>query len=94
MKDNIDFESNEITWTDYFLRIGLGFGAVFQLICILALVFSSSEKVDDKSNQSDCSENEIHGTLRNNNNNTKYNQPCHKKSANHRKNRHEKKKRK
>lgn len=96
--EQIDFGLTDYTWTDYFLGIGLGFGAVFQLVCILAVVFSSSDKMHAKSNQESSSDEELPQSCHINNNGSPKNGQYNRKSANshhsHRKNRHEKKKRK
>ena len=51
-KQPIDLKIPEDTWIDHLLRYGLGFGAIFQLVCVFAIIFLSP----NKSAENNCSE--------------------------------------
>jgi len=71
---------------DELIKYGLGFGAVFQLICIFAVIFFNPIKDDTKSGLEDNSEEgKTHSTHHN---------PRNYSNQHGKRNRHEKKKRK
>ena len=93
--DHYSSQSTKDYLLDRFLSYGLGIGAIFQFVCILAVIFLSSGDSKGKSNLEYSSEDDMNNGSHHHNGSNHHCQAGSKHNHGHgRRNRHEKKKRK